>query len=100
MAWIIGEAVVNIAVVLGLLPVLGVPLPFFSSGGTALVSSLAAIGIVLSFERESKRRHPDSQPEEKARPRTIPTDRGGARPNSQAPSPSLTKRRPERSKTL
>ena len=41
-AWIIGEAAVNIAVVLGLLPVLGVPLPFFSSGGTALVSTLAA----------------------------------------------------------
>ena len=55
MAWIIGEAAVNIAVVLGLLPVLGVPLPLFSSGGTALVSTLAAIGIVLSFERESKR---------------------------------------------
>nr|WP_277613023.1 putative lipid II flippase FtsW [Cryobacterium algoritolerans] len=65
MVWIIGEAAVNIAVVLGLLPVLGVPLPFFSSGGTALVSSLAAMGIVLSFERESKRRKTQSQPEKR-----------------------------------
>ncbi|MBM7470594.1 putative lipid II flippase FtsW [Subtercola frigoramans] len=51
--WIIGQALVNIAVVLGLLPVLGVPLPLISAGGTALISSLLAIGIVLSLCRES-----------------------------------------------
>lgn len=52
MVWIIGQAFVNIGVVLRLLPVLGVPLPFISAGGTALLTSLAAIGIVLSFARE------------------------------------------------
>jgi cell division protein FtsW len=51
MIWIIAQAFVNIAVVLGLLPVLGVPLPLISSGGSALVTSLFAIGIVLSFAR-------------------------------------------------
>jgi cell division protein FtsW len=51
--WIIGQAFVNIAVVLGLLPVLGVPLPLISSGGTALITSLLAIGIVLSFARSA-----------------------------------------------
>lgn len=51
LAWIIGQAFVNIAVVLGLLPVLGVPLPFISAGGTALVSSLVGIGMVLSLAR-------------------------------------------------
>jgi cell division protein FtsW len=51
MIWIIGQAFVNIAVVLGLLPVLGVPLPLISAGGSALVTSLFAIGIVLSFAR-------------------------------------------------
>ncbi|MEO6826246.1 MAG: putative lipid II flippase FtsW [Microbacteriaceae bacterium] len=51
MVWMIGQALVNIGVVLGLIPVLGVPLPLISSGGTALVSSLIAIGIVLSFAR-------------------------------------------------
>ena len=51
MVWIIGQAFVNIAVVLGILPVLGVPLPLISSGGSALVTTLFAIGIVLSFAR-------------------------------------------------
>jgi cell division protein FtsW len=49
--WIIGQALVNIAVVLGLLPVLGVPLPLISAGGSALITSLLGIGIVLSFAR-------------------------------------------------
>ncbi|WP_269085054.1 FtsW/RodA/SpoVE family cell cycle protein [Rathayibacter tanaceti] len=52
MVWLIGQAFVNIGVVLGVLPVLGVPLPLISSGGTALLSSLLAIGVVLSFARE------------------------------------------------
>jgi cell division protein FtsW len=51
MVWIIGQAFVNIAVVLGMLPVLGVPLPLVSAGGSALITTLAAIGIVLSFAR-------------------------------------------------
>ncbi len=51
LTWIIGQAVVNIAVVVGLLPVIGVPLPLISYGGTALVMVLAAIGVVLSFSR-------------------------------------------------
>jgi cell division protein FtsW len=53
MVWIIGQAFVNIAVVLGVLPVLGVPLPLISSGGTALISSMVAIGIALSFAKRS-----------------------------------------------
>ncbi|MBI5161911.1 MAG: putative lipid II flippase FtsW [Micrococcales bacterium] len=56
MVWVIGQAFVNIAVVLGLLPVLGVPLPLVSAGGTALIGTMAAIGIVLSFARH----HPDA----------------------------------------
>lgn len=51
MVWIVGQAFVNIAVVLGLLPVLGVPLPLVSAGGSALITTLAAIGVVLSFAR-------------------------------------------------
>ena len=59
MFWIIGQAAINIGVVVGILPVLGVPLPFLSSGGTALLSNLVAVGIVLSFaraERDARRR--------------------------------------------
>lgn len=51
MVWVLGQAFVNIAVVLGLLPVLGVPLPLISAGGTALITTLFAIGIVLSFAK-------------------------------------------------
>lgn len=55
MVWVIGQAFVNIAVVLGLLPVLGVPLPLISAGGSALIANLLGIGIVLSFARRSGR---------------------------------------------
>lgn len=51
LTWIIGQAAVNIAVVVGLLPVIGVPLPLISYGGTSLIMVLAAIGVVLSFSR-------------------------------------------------
>ncbi len=50
-AWIIGQAFMNIAVVLELLPVTGVPLPLVSSGGSSLVASLAAIGALMAFAR-------------------------------------------------
>lgn len=51
MTWVIGQAFVNIAMVTGLLPVIGVPLPLISYGGTALTLVLAAVGVVLSFAR-------------------------------------------------
>lgn len=54
MIWIVGQAFVNIGVVVGLLPVLGVPLPLLSSGGSALVMTLLAIGVVLSFTKTEK----------------------------------------------
>lgn len=49
--WIVGQAIVNIGVVLRILPVLGVPLPFISQGGTSLLSVLIACGVLLSFAR-------------------------------------------------
>jgi cell division protein FtsW len=72
MVWIIGQAFVNIAVVLGILPVLGVPLPLISAGGSALVTSLIAIGIVLSFAREAPdaRLAPAPMPVRATNPRT------------------------------
>jgi cell division protein FtsW len=50
--WVIGQACVNIGVVLKVFPVLGVPLPLVSAGGTALLTTLFAIGIVLSVARD------------------------------------------------
>ena len=51
MVWIVGQAFVNIAVVLQLLPVLGVPLPLMSSGGSALITTLVGIGLVLGIAK-------------------------------------------------
>jgi len=49
--WIVGQAVVNIGAVLGMLPVIGLPLPLVSSGGSALVMTMIALGMVLGFAR-------------------------------------------------
>ncbi|MDO4613383.1 MAG: FtsW/RodA/SpoVE family cell cycle protein [Actinomycetaceae bacterium] len=51
MGWIIGQALINIAVVIGWGPVVGVPLPFVSSGGSSLLSTMTMMGIVLACAR-------------------------------------------------
>ncbi|MEY3972510.1 MAG: hypothetical protein RLY84_903, partial [Actinomycetota bacterium] len=52
MVWISMQAFINIGVVLGLFPVLGVPLPMISAGGSSLISTMGAIGVVLAVERD------------------------------------------------
>ncbi|MER2135350.1 MAG: putative lipid II flippase FtsW [Arthrobacter sp.] len=58
LVWITGQAAVNIAMVTGLLPVIGVPLPFISYGGSSLTFTLAAVGVLLSFARTIPEREP------------------------------------------
>jgi cell division protein FtsW len=53
--WIVSQSAVNIAVVLGVLPVLGVPLPLISAGGSSLIATLGAIGLVLAIEKDNHR---------------------------------------------
>ena len=53
--WIIFEAIVNIASVVGWWAVTGIPLPFFSYGGTALITQLAAIGILYNIAHDTSR---------------------------------------------
>jgi cell division protein FtsW len=48
---VLGQAVINIGVVIGLLPVIGVPLPLLSAGGSALITTLVALGVMLAFAR-------------------------------------------------
>lgn len=48
------QAIINIAVVSGSMPVTGVPMPFISYGGTSLVFNLGAMGILLNISRQSK----------------------------------------------
>lgn len=51
--WILCQAVINIFVVLNLLPVLGVPLPFMSYGGSSLLSCLIGVGVLLACARQT-----------------------------------------------
>jgi cell division protein FtsW len=50
--WISFEALLNMATVTNTLPITGVPLPFFSYGGTAVATTLAAVGVLLSIARQ------------------------------------------------
>lgn len=50
------QAIINIAVVTGSMPVTGVPLPFISYGGTALVFNLMAMGILLNISRQGNKK--------------------------------------------
>lgn len=52
--WIGLQALVNMGAVSGLLPITGVPLPLISFGGSSLVFTLAAIGILLSIARQGR----------------------------------------------
>ncbi len=49
--WLVGQATINIGGVIGIMPITGLPLPFISDGGSALVVALAAAGILTSFAR-------------------------------------------------
>jgi cell division protein FtsW len=55
-AWLCLQAFVNIGVVTALLPVTGITLPFISAGGSSLIISFAAVGILLSISRETVER--------------------------------------------
>ena len=46
--WIMSQAIINIGMVLGLLPVIGIPLPLLSYGGSSLLVTLVACGILLN----------------------------------------------------
>jgi cell division protein FtsW len=49
--WLIGQMMINVGMVLTVLPVIGIPLPLVSYGGSALVPSLVALGLLVGFAR-------------------------------------------------
>ena len=57
-AWLCYQAFINIGVVVALLPVTGITLPFISAGGSSLLVSFAAAGVLLSISRETVERGP------------------------------------------
>ncbi|RJK97188.1 putative lipid II flippase FtsW [Vallicoccus soli] len=53
-SWILVQAMVNVGAVLGVLPIAGIPLPLVSYGGSALLPTMVALGILLSFARQER----------------------------------------------
>ncbi len=49
--WLVGQMIVNVGMVLALLPVIGIPLPLVSYGGSSLLPTLAALGLLIGFAR-------------------------------------------------
>jgi cell division protein FtsW len=50
-AWLMVQALVNVGAVIGLLPITGIPLPLISAGGSALIPTLFALGVLMSLAR-------------------------------------------------
>ncbi len=49
--WIVGQGLINVAVVVGLLPIIGVPMPYVSAGGSSMIMCLAAAGVASAMMR-------------------------------------------------
>jgi cell division protein FtsW len=52
--WILIQTLINISSMVGLLPITGIPLPFFSYGGTAIIVELIGVGILLNISQKNK----------------------------------------------
>ncbi len=78
-AWLCIQAFINIAVVVAVLPVTGITLPFISAGGSSLIISFAAVGILVSISRETVER-PNQE-------RDAPADRGRGNGGTHLPGP-------------
>ena len=63
MILLVGQAIANMLMVGGILPVVGVPLPFISYGGTSLLVSMAAVGILLNIGRQGRQHLPQEKKE-------------------------------------
>ena len=89
-AWLCFQAFINIAVVVALLPVTGITLPFISAGGSSLLVSFAAAGVLLSISRETLERRPAAAAAEEgsgARRSDAAADRGRGNRGTHLPGP-------------
>jgi cell division protein FtsW len=90
-AWLCFQAFINIAVVVALLPVTGITLPFISAGGSSLLVSFAAAGVLLSISRETLERRPAAAPAagsgSAARRSDAAADRGRGNRGTHLPGP-------------
>jgi cell division protein FtsW len=51
---VVGQALINLSVVLGLMPTKGIPLPFVSYGGSSLLVMLLATGVLLNISQHAQ----------------------------------------------
>ena len=65
--WLLGQMIINVGMVLALLPVIGIPLPLVSYGGSALLPSLVALGLLIGFARREPEAARALQQRKKAR---------------------------------
>jgi cell division protein FtsW len=56
--WVTSQAVINIGAVIGVLPVTGIPLPFVSFGGSSLIITMAAVGILINIAAHERSTSP------------------------------------------
>jgi cell division protein FtsW len=86
-AWIGAETLINVGAVVGVLPVTGIPLPFISFGGSSLVITMAAAGILINVARQGEAART-------ARPLALASPRGkGPRKAAGARQPAKPTRR-------
>ena len=87
-AWLTLQAFLNIAVVVSLIPITGITLPFVSDGGSSLLVSFAAVGILLSISRETQPRGTfnDAHPDRGGRHGRTHLPRTGGRPLPASPA--------------
>jgi cell division protein FtsW len=68
-AWLVGQALINVGTVIGLLPITGVTLPLVSVGGSSLVTTLLALGILVAVARSQV--PPHQRPQRRPSPRAV-----------------------------
>jgi cell division protein FtsW len=69
--WIIIEALINMTMIIGLIPVAGNALPFVSAGGSNLIATLTAVGILLGISRQSGQKVPADSNERRSYSATV-----------------------------
>lgn len=105
--WLMSQTVINIGMVLALLPVIGIPLPLVSYGGSALVPSLVALGLLVGFARDEpearaalRARRRDRTPREGGRAAGVPAVlAGGLRSRRGAATTTQARRAEDRGRS-
>jgi cell division protein FtsW len=100
-AWLAAQSLINIGAVVGLVPITGIPLPLVSFGGSALIPTMVAIGMLLSFARAEPgaqralaqrsllsrfRKNPPKAPAPRRTTSARTTPRGTGRPTARRPA--------------